>query len=60
VGAQFKEVFVNLRQKNDFKKSNIINAMRQLEHLNEIFNGLKESIDALFQIGLSVGYGKKK
>jgi hypothetical protein len=60
VGAQFKEVFLNLRAKNDFGKPNVINSMKQLEHLNEIFNSLKESIDALFQIGLDVGYGKKK
>ena len=60
VGAQFKEAFVNLRQKNNLGKKNIINSAKQLEHLNEIFNQLKESIDTLFQIGLSVGYGKKK
>jgi len=41
-------------------KRNVINSIKQMEHLNEIFNSLRESIDTLFQIGLSVGYGKKK
>ena len=60
VGAQFREVFTNLKKKNDMGKKNIINSLKQLEHLNEIFARLKESIDKVFEIGVTAGYGKKQ
>ena len=41
-------------------QKNYINAQKEINHLNEIIESLRKSIDELFQIGLNVGYGQKK
>ena len=60
IGAQFSAVFGSIKDKTDSGQANMINALKQFEHLNEIFARLKASVDEVFQIGLDSGYGGKK
>jgi hypothetical protein len=39
---------------------NYINASKELEHINESFEGMRKAVDDLFQIGLDIGYDKKQ
>jgi len=62
VGHHFVEISnqgnTAFRSLKDYK--NYINALKEFEHLNEIFDATKESINKLFKIGISAGFGNKK
>jgi hypothetical protein len=55
ISRQGNNAITNIR---DYE--NYINALNELEHLNEIFDVTRESVDELFKIGLDSGFGKKE
>ena len=61
MAGQLHQIFLSLMNKNDFGGYNMINARNQINHLNEIFESMRVSIDELFQIGIDAGLrgGKK-
>ena len=52
--GQLDSIIENIRM-----YENYINAFKQLKHFVEIFNEVKNSINNMFEVGLSVGLGKK-
>lgn len=55
-----ERVLESIMKQNELGKKNYINASKQLKDLNVVFDNIKQSIDDLFQIGIDIGFNKKK
>jgi hypothetical protein len=59
INNQIKIITDNLFEKNDFEMYNIINALKDTRHLEEIFGALKQNMRELFKLGVKYGYDSR-